>query len=68
MSIDPIPPGADPIWQPSCYLQGCSGWVALTAAGDQIVPLHPDPTEPFRGWIKAHPNFKNWTTSYGHSD
>ena len=38
---DGIPPGADPVWQPFSYLQGCAGWVATT--GFQVGPNNKTP-------------------------
>lgn len=44
------PAGADPVWQPYQYLQGCSGWVATTGYSlgpnnetPWLIPLHRDP-------------------------
>ena len=55
---DSIPAGADPIWQPYSYLQGCAGWVATTGYLDGpneqtpwLVPLHRDPFQGLKDWL-----------------
>ena len=75
---DPIPAGADPIWQPAGYLQGCAGWVAMTHLPDSIwstefweaTPwLIPMCQDPFAGLKTLFANtsidWSNWRMSFG---
>ena len=61
LEADSIPGGADPVWQPDSYLQGCAGWCATTGyrlgpnkETPWLVPLHKDPTADFKSWLLEH--------------
>lgn len=58
---DPIPTGADPVWQPHGYMPGCAGWCACTGDRDGpneetpwLVLLCRDPFQGLKDWLDEH--------------
>lgn len=55
MEENPIPLGADPVWQPAAFLQGSLGWAALVAEWressntSKILPLSENSWGPLAG-------------------
>ena len=66
LEVDPIPAGADPIWQPNGYLLTDHGWLAFCAPW--LVWLNEDGSLPTTARIPISKNWSEWRGHYGSTD